>query len=120
MILYVAKKEKLEYGDKVALSGTYEKAKTARNFKEFDYREYLKAKNVYGIVNVDNVEVIKKNNLNFSLIGINRLRSKIKSNLKEILGEKAEVTVRHSSSEIYQKFRMKLSKISKIVAFIIF
>lgn len=120
LIIYVPKSQKLEYGDKIVINGTFEKANTARNYKEFDYREYLKSKNIYGIVNVDGVMLIKKNNLNFALISINNLRMRIKSNLQEILGKEAEVTIRNFTSVIYRKFRMKLSKILKIVAYITF
>lgn len=92
LIVYIPKSQVLEYGDEVALKGVYEEAKRARNYKEFDYMEYLKSKNVYGIVNAEDIKVIKHNNSNFAMIGINRLRSKIKSNLQEILGEEASVT----------------------------
>lgn len=107
LIIYVPKSNKLEYGDKIILNGIYQKASTARNYKAFDYREYLKIKNVYGIVNVEEVKVIQKNNLNFVMMGINHLRQKIKSNLREILGEESKLATRYTPTEIYQKFQMK-------------
>ena len=97
LIIYMPKKEKLEFGDKIIINGVYEKASTAKNFKAFDYREYLKTKNVYGVVNAEEVRVIKKNNLNFILIGVNNLKTKIKFNLIDILGKEAEITERYSS-----------------------
>ena len=108
LIIYASKKESLEYGDKVTINGIYEKASTAKNYKAFDYREYLKSKNVYGIVNAEDIKVIKKSNLNFVLMGINNLRISIKSNLQKILGEEAKITTRNTSSEIHQKYQMKL------------
>ena len=119
-MIYVPKTQKLQYGDEIVLTGAYEKAKTARNYKEFDYREYLKAKNVYGTVNSEKIKLIKKSNLNYVSMSIYNLRAKIKSNLNEILGEKAGLTTRNFTPEIFQKFQMKLYKISKIVVFIIF
>lgn len=120
LIVYTSKSQKLQYGDKIFLSGQYEKAKTARNYKEFDYREYLKSKNIYGVVNAENVKLIKKNNLNFALIWINNLRLKIKVNLQDLLGEEAGLTTRNSTSETHQTLQMKLYKILKIVVYIIF
>ena len=120
LIVYAPKKQVLEYGDKVKIYGKYEKANTARNYKEFDYREYLKSKNIFGIVNTEKIEIIKKNNLSFAKTLMHNLRTKIKSNLKEILGEKSYLTIRYTASEIHPIFQMKLYKILKIVAFIIF
>lgn len=120
LIIYIPKTKELEYGDKITLEGIYEKADTARNYKEFDYREYLKSKNIYGIINVADVKVIKKDNLNFLLLAINNLRKKIKSNLGSILGKDADVTNRNSSSEIHQIFQMKLYRILKTAVFITF
>ena len=120
LIVYVPKSQKLEFGDKIEMSGTFEKAKTARNYKEFDYREYLKTKNIYGIVSTEKIKLIKKNNLNLSLILINNLRIRIKTSLQEILGEESKIAMRNFITEIYQICQMKLSKISKIVAYTIF
>lgn len=94
LIIYTSKDNNLEYGDKVILNGTFERAKSATNYKAFDYREYLKIKNIYGIVNVEGeVKLLEKNKLNPVLISINNIRNKIKSNLKEILGEEANVAI---------------------------
>ena len=120
LIVYVPKSQKLEYGDKIEINGTFEKAKTARNYKEFDYREYLKTKNIYGIVNSEKIKLIKKNNLNLSLILINNLRTRIKTNLQEILGEESKLAMRNFITEIYQIYQMKLFKILKIVVYTIF
>lgn len=93
LLLYVQKEENLEYGDKIHILGTYDEAKCATNYKLFDYKEYLKEKNVYGIVKADKVQVIEKDNLNNIFILLNNLREKIKINLKEIIGEEANVTI---------------------------
>lgn len=93
LLIYTKKENILNYGDKVLINGSYDKAKQATNYKAFDYREYLKGKNIYGIVNVDNVRVLQKDNLNKLQLGINRIQNKIKSNLKEILGEESSIAV---------------------------
>lgn len=108
LIVYLPKNQNLEYGDKIVIDGTYEKAKQASNYKAFDYREYLKTKNVYGILNAEKVSVLKKNNLNSFMIIINSIRMKIKENLKEILGEEAKTAIRNSSSEIVLIYQKKL------------
>ena len=120
LIIYTKKSTKLEYGDKIVLNGKYEKAKTAKNYKEFNYRDYLKCKKIYGIVNTEDVKIIGKNNLNSIMLSINRLRNQIKSNLKEILGKEAELTIRNVATEIHPKYPKKLYKILKIVAYITF
>ena len=79
----------LNYGDKIYFKSTYERPGAATNTGGFDYSEYLKTKQISGIVstNVDeinSIETIKK----FS-IGkiIQSLKTKIKENLNEILNE---------------------------------
>lgn len=120
LLIYVPKSQKIEYGDKIVTNGIYEKAKTARNYKEFNYREYLKSENIYGIVNVEKIEIVDKNDLNYLLIGINKIREKIKTNLDEILGKESYLTIRNTSAEIHLKSRIRPYKILKIAAFIIY
>lgn len=58
--------KKLEYGDYIEFIGEYTIPNTARNYKGFDYREYLKSKKIYGNIKVNNnsVKIIEKNRLN--------------------------------------------------------
>lgn len=93
LIIYTSKKEEFEYGNKVSLNGSFEKANQATNYRAFDYREYLKTKNIYGTINVEEIKKVKENNLNFILMCIQKTKTKIKSNLKEILGEEAKVSI---------------------------
>ena len=81
---------KIKYGNKIILTGTYEKPTGQRNYKGFSYKNYLKTKQIYGIVNIENltnVKVIKANNLNILQIQVNKLSEKLKQNLKQILPE---------------------------------
>lgn len=94
LIIYIPKDIELKYGNEICFKGEYVEAKGASNYKAFDYREYLKTKNIYGIVtSKGSIEILKEKNLNPILTIIYTIRTKIKLNLKEILGEKAEITI---------------------------
>lgn len=93
LLIYVKKNEYLDYGDKVILKGNYERAKESTNYKGFNYREYLKQKNIYGIVKVSKIQIVEKDNLNRIQLTLNSIRNRIKSNLKQILGEEARITI---------------------------
>ena len=41
------KKEIPKFGDVVKITGVYEEPNIARNYKGFDYKQYLKSKNIY-------------------------------------------------------------------------
>lgn len=87
-LLYVKKSEKikLEYGYQIKISGFYDAAEGRRNYKGSNYQEYLKNKKIYGILNCENeLKVLKKKNLNFCNICINKLRNKLKENFINIL-----------------------------------
>ena len=80
----------------------------------------MKTKNVYGIFDAEQVNLIKKDNLNFFSMKIHDIRTKTKDKLKEILGEEADIAMRNTSSEIQLKYKMKLFRILKIVKYITF
>lgn len=73
--LYINTKMKLENGDGVLLKGKFTLPSKRRNYKGFDYKEYLKTLKIYGTVKTNTIEVISKNN--FSDMGhfLNRLIS---------------------------------------------
>lgn len=74
------KKEQLNYGDKIIVKGNFEEASRARNEGGFDYKQYLKSKNIYGIITVDKEDIsfIKKNNVDV----INLLANKVSNSMK--------------------------------------
>lgn len=78
----------LEYGDKLQISGEYQEPNKARNYKGFDYKNYLKINKIYGIIRVDlytNIIIKHKKNLsNFKLL-IHKIREKLKENIQELL-----------------------------------
>lgn len=47
----------LNYGDKISFYATFEKPSTARNQGGFDYRQYLKTKQIEGIVNIKSSDI---------------------------------------------------------------
>lgn len=80
----------LEYGDKLQISGEYQEPNKARNYKGFDYKNYLKTNKVYGIITVNsyaNITIKQQKNLsNFKLL-IHKIREKLKQNIQKLLTE---------------------------------
>lgn len=79
--------KKLKYGDMIFISGLFEHATTRRNYKGFDYSQYLKTKNIYGIckTDVNSLKVIKENSCFVTNMWINKLRNALKNNLQTLL-----------------------------------
>lgn len=92
VILQIKKDEdelkKLVYGNKIIFTGKYEIPTDRRNYKGFSYKEYLRTKGIYGIVQVEGkIKVIKQKNINLFQLEINNLSLKIKQNLEKILSK---------------------------------
>lgn len=90
MIIYFNKDkvelEKLTYGNEIVIAGKYNEPDGRRNYKGFNYKEYLKTKEIYGIIECESeVQVVKTKNLNFIQLAINNLSIKIQQNLDKIL-----------------------------------
>lgn len=78
----------LEYGDKIEVKGNYEKADIQRNYKGFDYLQYLKTKKIYGILNCKDVKIISKDNKNDIESIVYGVNKKAKENIKKIFDKK--------------------------------
>ena len=90
--IYLQSKEKLEFGDEVSIYGKYELPNQARNYKGFDYREYLKTLKIIGTVKANKVTIIKKNSINCFFTIIYKLKicfSKKVNNMKLSKDEKS-------------------------------
>ena len=91
LTVYIDKKEnvsKLEYGNKISVTGTYKKPTEKRNYKGYDYMKYLKTKKICGSLMVDGeVKLIKTKNINPIFTIINKLSLIFKQNLKKLLPE---------------------------------
>jgi len=57
-LLKTDKGVEFSYGDVIVFTGSFEKAKPARNFELFDYERYLKQNNIYGILIPETIEKI--------------------------------------------------------------
>lgn len=80
--LKVKKNEnKLEYGDKIHITGTFQEPERMRNFKGFDYKNYLKTLKIYGTIKCSTLNVIGKNSGNifikYATICANKIKERI-------------------------------------------
>ena len=91
LTVYIDKKEnvlKLEYGNKISVTGTYKKPTEKRNYKGYDYMKYLKTKKICGSLIVDGeVKLVKTKKINSIFTIINKLSLIFKQNLKKLLPE---------------------------------
>lgn len=72
----------LKYGNKIEFRGNYEKASDKRNYKGFDYIDYLKSIKVYGIVNIEGKpKILKKTNVNIISKILNDTKTKFKEKI---------------------------------------
>ncbi len=122
-ILNTNKKKLLQYGDLIKIKGEYIIPNESRNYKGFNYREYLKSKKIYGsIKSSGEIKVIQSNYINQIFIKSNKARNIIIKNAESLLlgetgalltgillGDKQEI-----SDEIIENF--KTSNLSHMLA----
>ena len=91
-IMYVKKDypQKLKYGMKIILEGEYIEPTEDRNYKGFNYKEYLKTKKIYGSIKAEKISIIKENDVNFILRISNSTRNKVIEIAKKILPQETE------------------------------
>ena len=77
----------LKCGDLIYGFGNFEKPSIRRNYKGFDYSQYLKTKNVYMICKTEKnqLKVLKHNSLSVGKMWIINLQNKLKNNLNLLL-----------------------------------
>ena len=79
--LYMTTKKNLEYGEILEIQGNFSEPSEARNYKGFNYKEYLKTLKIYGTIRV---ELVKKINIHKGILYYtNKLHLKIKDNLEK-------------------------------------
>ena len=78
-IIYVKKDSGniLKYGDLIGFEGDYIVPTKARNYKGFDYGNYLKSKKIYGTIKISNYKILKSKELNKILLKSNDIRKSI-------------------------------------------
>ena len=85
-ILNTNKKKLLQYGDLIKIKGEYIIPSESRNYKGFNYREYLKSKKIYGsIKSSGEIKVIQSNYINQIFIKSNKTRNIIIKNAESLL-----------------------------------
>lgn len=120
LILYVKKDKEFIPGDIIQVQGKFEKGEIRRNYRGFNYRNYLKQNKIYGIVFAEEINKIsQKKDYNYFLFKIREVFEKkidilyendYKTFLKGLLiGNKAEL-----SEDIIENF--KSANISHILA----
>lgn len=80
----------LKYGQEIVVKGRFVEPDTRRNYKGFDYKDYLKTLNIYGTLEVEDIHLIRKNAVNTIFIKCNDLSNKIKSNINNYFNEKQQ------------------------------
>lgn len=75
----------LEYGDKIKIDGEFNTIYENRNYKGFNYKEYLKTLKVYGKVNGNNINVLSKNENNIVFTLSNKIFLKLKDKVESKL-----------------------------------
>ena len=84
------KETKYSYGNKICFTGEFAEPSVQRNEGGFDYKEYLKTKGIYGIVNVESnkVKILKENNVDFISKFANIVSNEIEKQANKLLDEK--------------------------------
>lgn len=77
LILYLKKDKEMFVGDVLKVKGQFEKGEVARNYKGFNYRNYLKQYKIYGIIIADDISYINKEKDVYCMLG------NIRSNLEK-------------------------------------
>jgi len=87
LILRISKSKNIEinYGDKINIKGEYIVPESSRNYGGFNYKEYLKTEEIYGIFEAEKVELLESNNLSKIELFTNNLKQKIINNINKIL-----------------------------------
>ena len=87
LIVNVKKNINIRYGDKVEIKGSFINPHTKRNYRGFDYKEFLKTKKIYGTVNASNVKVLDENCNNILLTFSNKIFLNIKENINKVFSK---------------------------------
>lgn len=68
----------IKYGDKIKLEGKYIKPNISRNYKGFNYLEYLKTMKIYGTVQASRIMILQNDTNNIIFTYSNKIFLKIK------------------------------------------
>ena len=88
ILLYLKSKNKnIRVGSRVKLKTDFLDIDESRNYGGFNYRRYLATKQIYGITETENIEIIYVTNESIHGNVLHNIRTKIKNNLLRILPE---------------------------------
>lgn len=87
LYISVDKKTNLEYGDKLQIKGEFQEPQTSRNYKGFNYKQYLKTQKIYGSIKTASVKILGKNCANKIMQFSNSVFLKIKENIEKTYSE---------------------------------
>ena len=76
-----------KFGDKILIKGEIKIPDSSRNYKGFNYREYLKTKKIFGTVESSSLAILEKECLNYIEKLVNNVQNSMKKNLNKILDE---------------------------------
>ena len=76
-----------KFGDEIELIGKFERPNSARNYKGFDYKQYLKSKGIYGTVDLENYTIVAENRVDKFNELINLVQTNMKKNINAILNK---------------------------------
>jgi len=77
----------LEYGDIIYIKGVYSKPEGSRNYKGFNYAQYLKTKGICGSINseINNIKVLDRNTVNKISTFCNKLKQECQNRINNLL-----------------------------------
>lgn len=87
---YKGYKSNINYGSLIRIqNGVFKDAEESRNYKGFNYREVLRSKKIYGIINVNSkdVSVSKERKLNVYSLWINDLKKELNKKIYSFLSD---------------------------------
>lgn len=85
--LYVKTKQELEYGDKIFIIGEYQEPDEPRNYKGFNYKQYLKTLKISGTIKAEKVKILERKAINSIA---NEIYLKIKENILKTYNEESQ------------------------------
>ena len=114
--------EKLKYGDKIEVKGSFTEASSQRNYGGFNYKEYLKSLKIYGTIKANQLKVLSGDCLNniFNLANqvSSMMKQKINSSMEETQAAIIKGIIFGDSSDIEEEIQenFRISSISHVLA----
>lgn len=87
LLLYLKDKENtsIKFGDKIVFKGEFINPEGERNYRGFNYKNYLKSNEIYGSVKTNKIKLIKENNINVIVQIINGIAEKIIEKVNDLI-----------------------------------